>query len=156
PPPRRPPRREAAGNPPPRRRVPPWDGRPRTAEPGPRPCGGGRTMNRVTRPDGAHAPDPGAARHTVAVGGGLAGTTTALALADARAGVTLLAGGARLVARAVSVRRGEPPVDNGQHVYLRCCTAYRWLLDRVGGAGLAPLEARLDVAVVDLDRPEGR
>ncbi|MFJ9667859.1 hydroxysqualene dehydroxylase HpnE [Streptomyces sp. NPDC101219] len=113
-------------------------------------------MNRVTRPDGAHAPDPGAARHAVVVGGGLAGTTAALALADAGVRVTLLEGRPRLGGLAFSFRRGELTVDNGQHVYLRCCTAYRWLLDRIGGAALAPLQDRLDVPVVDLDRPEGR
>ncbi|MFI8207626.1 hydroxysqualene dehydroxylase HpnE [Streptomyces sp. NPDC085937] len=95
-------------------------------------------------------------RHAVVVGGGLAGTTAALALADAGVRVTLLEGRPRLGGLAFSFRRGELTVDNGQHVYLRCCTAYRWFLDRIGGADLAPLQDRLDVPVVDADRPEGR
>ncbi len=95
-------------------------------------------------------------RHAVVVGGGLAGTTAALALADAGVRVTLLEGRPRLGGLAFSFKRGDLTVDNGQHVYLRCCTAYRWFLDRIGGAGLAPLQDRLDVPVVDAARPEGR
>ncbi|GAA2522584.1 hydroxysqualene dehydroxylase HpnE [Streptomyces levis] len=95
-------------------------------------------------------------RHTVVVGGGLAGVTTALALADAGVRVTLLEGRPRLGGLAFSFQRGDLTVDNGQHVYLRCCTAYRWFLDRIEGASLAPLQDRLDVPVVDLARPAGR
>ncbi|MFI6208248.1 hydroxysqualene dehydroxylase HpnE [Streptomyces sp. NPDC051041] len=95
-------------------------------------------------------------RHAVVVGGGLAGITAALALADAGVRVTLLEGRPRLGGLAFSFRRGDLTVDNGQHVYLRCCTAYRWFLDRIEGAALAPLQDRLDVPVVDVARPEGR
>ncbi|MEG8279054.1 hydroxysqualene dehydroxylase HpnE [Streptomyces sp. AHA2] len=95
-------------------------------------------------------------RHTVVVGGGLAGVTTALALADAGVRVTLLEGRPRLGGLAFSFRRKDLIVDNGQHVYLRCCTAYRWFLDRIEGAALAPLQHRLDVPVLDADRPVGR
>jgi choline dehydrogenase-like flavoprotein len=90
------------------------------------------------------------------VGGGLAGITTALALADAGVRVTLLEGRPRLGGLAFSFQRGELTVDNGQHVYLRCCTAYRWFLDRIEGAALAPLQDRLDVPVLDVNRnPRG-
>ncbi|MGW0844708.1 hydroxysqualene dehydroxylase HpnE [Streptomyces sp. NPDC002787] len=85
----------------------------------------------------------------VVVGGGLAGVTAALSLADAGVGVTLLEGRPRLGGLAFSFQRGDLTVDNGQHVYLRCCTAYRWFLDRVDGAALAPLQDRLDVPVLD-------
>ncbi|MFC7303599.1 hydroxysqualene dehydroxylase HpnE [Streptomyces monticola] len=88
----------------------------------------------------------------VVVGGGLAGITAALALADGGLRVTLLEGRPRLGGLAFSFKRGDLTVDNGQHVYLRCCTAYRWFLDRVGGAALAPLQDRLDVPVLDADR----
>ncbi|MFF0299953.1 hydroxysqualene dehydroxylase HpnE [Streptomyces sp. NPDC004562] len=110
-----------------------------------------------TRPDGplAGAPDP-SGRDAVVIGGGLAGVTAALALADAGVRVTLLEGRPRLGGLAFSFRRGDLTVDNGQHVYLRCCTAYRWFLDRIDGAALAPLQERLDVPVVDLGKPEGR
>ncbi|HLL36240.1 MAG TPA: hydroxysqualene dehydroxylase HpnE [Streptomyces sp.] len=99
---------------------------------------------------------PGQGRSAVVVGGGLAGITAALALADAGVRVTLLEGRPRLGGLAFSFRRGELTVDNGQHVYLRCCTAYRWFLDRIDGAALAPLQDRLDVPVLDLAKPEGR
>nr|WP_245877102.1 hydroxysqualene dehydroxylase HpnE [Streptomyces glaucescens] len=98
----------------------------------------------------------GHGREAVVVGGGLAGVTAALALADAGVRVTLLEGRPRLGGLAFSFRRGELTVDNGQHVYLRCCTAYRWFLDRIDGAALAPLQDRLDVPVLDLAKPEGR
>ncbi|MFD7276853.1 hydroxysqualene dehydroxylase HpnE [Streptomyces sp. NPDC059862] len=98
----------------------------------------------------------GSARDAVVVGGGLAGITAALALADAGVRVTLLEGRPRLGGLAFSFQRGELTVDNGQHVYLRCCTAYRWFLDRIDGAALAPLQDRLDVPVLDVTKPEGR
>lgn len=98
----------------------------------------------------------GAAGEAVVVGGGLAGVTAALSLADSGVRVTLLEGRPRLGGLAFSFRRGELTVDNGQHVYLRCCTAYRWFLERVGGAALAPLQERLDVPVLDVARPPGR
>ncbi|MDO0924770.1 hydroxysqualene dehydroxylase HpnE [Streptomyces sp. TG1A-8] len=116
-------------------------------------------MSDDPHPTGAHtgAPAAGTAgRSAVVVGGGLAGTTAALALADAGVRVTLLEGRPRLGGLAFSFRRGELTVDNGQHVYLRCCTAYRWFLDRIGGTALAPLQDRLDVPVVDVAKPEGR
>ncbi|MGW1185848.1 hydroxysqualene dehydroxylase HpnE [Streptomyces drozdowiczii] len=91
----------------------------------------------------------------VVIGGGLAGVTAALRLADAGLDVTLLEGRPRLGGLAFSFRRGGLTVDNGQHVYLRCCTAYRWFLDRVDGARMAPLQNRLDVPVLDVGRPSG-
>lgn len=106
------------------------------------------------QPDGVVADTegrPGGAA-AVVVGGGLAGVTAALSLADAGLRVTLLEGRPRLGGLAFSFRRGDLTVDNGQHVYLRCCTAYRWFLDRVGGAHLAPVQERLDVPVLDADR----
>jgi squalene-associated FAD-dependent desaturase len=109
----------------------------------------------ITPPDAAgSAPRTGARRpHVVVVGGGIAGVTAALALADRGIGVTLVEARPRLGGLAFSFRRatalGELTVDNGQHVYLRCCTAYRAFLRRIGGAGLAPLQRRLDVPVFD-------
>ncbi|MFG2497492.1 hydroxysqualene dehydroxylase HpnE [Streptomyces sp. NPDC048441] len=106
---------------------------------------------RPGRPDADATGRPGGAA-AVVVGGGLAGITAALSLADAGMRVTLLEGRPRLGGLAFSFKRGELTVDNGQHVYLRCCTAYRWFLDRVEGADLAPLQERLDVPVLDADR----
>ncbi|OIK25008.1 hydroxysqualene dehydroxylase HpnE [Streptomyces malaysiense] len=113
-------------------------------------------MSDGARPAPGQRTPAGAARGAVVIGGGLAGVTAALALADAGVRVTLLEARPRLGGLAFSFRRGELTVDNGQHVYLRCCTAYRWFLDRIGGAALAPIQDRLDVPVVDLAKPEGR
>ncbi|MFD0374464.1 hydroxysqualene dehydroxylase HpnE [Streptomyces sp. NPDC127112] len=97
----------------------------------------------------------GGGDRAVVIGGGLAGVTAALELADAGLRVTLLEGRPRLGGLAFSFKRGDLTVDNGQHVYLRCCTAYRWFLDRVDGAALAPLQDRLDVPVLDVAHPAG-
>jgi squalene-associated FAD-dependent desaturase len=85
------------------------------------------------------------------VGGGLAGITAALRLADAGAQVTLLEARPRLGGLTHSFRRtvdGEELwIDNGQHVFLRCCSAYLGLLDRLGVTDQVELQDRLDVAV---------
>jgi squalene-associated FAD-dependent desaturase len=104
----------------------------------------------------ADIPEHPAGATAVVVGGGLAGITTALALADAGVRVTLLEGRPRLGGLAFSFQRGGLTVDNGQHVYLRCCTAYRWFLDRIEGAELAPLQDRLDVPVLDAAGTPGK
>ncbi|MFJ3789762.1 hydroxysqualene dehydroxylase HpnE [Kitasatospora sp. NPDC090091] len=91
----------------------------------------------------------------VVVGGGLAGITAALRLAEADHRVTLVEGRPRLGGLAFSFQRGELTVDNGQHVYLRCCTAYRGLLDRLGAGRLVHLQDRLDVPVLGVSGPEG-
>ncbi|WP_328682080.1 hydroxysqualene dehydroxylase HpnE [Streptomyces sp. NBC_00322] len=93
--------------------------------------------------------------HAVVVGGGLAGITAALQLAEAGMSVTLVESRTRLGGLAFSFRRGGLTVDNGQHVYLRCCTAYSWFLDRIDGAHLAPLQDRLDVPVLDVAHKRG-
>ncbi|MFI1654545.1 hydroxysqualene dehydroxylase HpnE [Streptomyces sp. NPDC020472] len=126
----------------------------RTIPPG-APADGGA----VTRGGRGTGPGPGTGGgsrpRAVVVGGGLAGVTTALRLAEGGVHVTLLEGRPRLGGLAFSFRRGDLTVDNGQHVYLRCCTAYRWFLDRVDGARLAPLQDRLDVPVLDVGHPRG-
>jgi squalene-associated FAD-dependent desaturase len=86
----------------------------------------------------------------VVVGGGLAGITAALELAAAGRRVTLVEGRPRLGGLAFSFRRGGLWVDNGQHVFLRCCTAYRDFLDRIGATHLTTLQDRLDVPVLDV------
>jgi len=85
----------------------------------------------------------------VVVGGGLAGLTAALACADAGAQVTLLEAKPRLGGLTYSFRRGDLTVDNGQHVFLRCCTHYLGLLDRLGVRDKVFLQDRLDVPIVD-------
>jgi len=89
----------------------------------------------------------------VVVGGGLAGIAAALAAADAGAEVTLLEARPRLGGATFSFQRDGLELDNGQHVYLRCCGAYQSLLERLGVTGLAPLQPRLAVPVL---APGGR
>ncbi len=91
----------------------------------------------------------------VVVGGGLAGITAALRCADAGRPVILLESRPRLGGLASSFRRGDLDVDNGQHVFLRCCTAYRALLARLGVQDQVQLQDRLDIAIRSTwdDRP---
>ena len=89
----------------------------------------------------------------VVVGGGLAGLSAAVTAADAGWAVTLLESRARLGGATHSFTRafedGEIVVDNGQHVFLRCCTAYRDFIRRLGVEDQTFLQSRLDVPVVD-------
>jgi squalene-associated FAD-dependent desaturase len=87
------------------------------------------------------------------VGGGLAGITAALDCAAAGAQVTLLEVRPRLGGAAYSFDRDELRLDNGQHVFLRCCTAYIELLERLGSRGLTTMQRRLDIPVL---APGGR
>lgn len=82
------------------------------------------------------------------VGGGLAGMAAALACADAGAAVSLFESRRALGGAAGSQRRGEWTVDTGQHVFLRCCTAYRAFLERIGATPLMSLQERLDITVL--------
>jgi squalene-associated FAD-dependent desaturase len=84
----------------------------------------------------------------VVVGGGLAGLSAALTLADAGADVTLLEGRQRLGGLTWSLRRNGLSFDNGQHVFLRCCTAYRQFIDRLGATEAVHLQPRLDIPVL--------
>jgi len=92
--------------------------------------------------------------HTVVVGGGLAGISAALACADAGAKVTLLEKRGRLGGLTWSFTHGGLTMDNGQHVFLRCCSAYLDFLDRIGSAGDVYLQPRLDLPVLKA-RPGG-
>ncbi len=92
----------------------------------------------------------------VVIGGGLAGITAALRCRDDGAAVTLLEARPRLGGATCSFRRGELTVDNGQHVFLRCYTAYRRLLNRLGVAGDVDLQDRFDVPVLTPGAPPVR
>jgi squalene-associated FAD-dependent desaturase len=87
-------------------------------------------------------------RHVVVVGGGLAGITAAIALREAGTRVTLLESRPRLGGATCSFTRDGLVVDNGQHVFLGCCTAYRELIDRLGMTGSVSLQDRFDVMVL--------
>jgi len=91
--------------------------------------------------------------HVVVVGGGLAGITAATALADAGARVTLLESRPRLGGAASSYPRGPLIVDNGQHVFLRCCESYQQLLARLGMTDSVTVQDRFDITVLAPDGP---
>ncbi|HTX46506.1 MAG TPA: hydroxysqualene dehydroxylase HpnE [Solirubrobacteraceae bacterium] len=82
------------------------------------------------------------------IGGGLAGITAALDSARAGAQVTLVESRPQLGGAAYSVERNGLRVDNGQHVFLRCCTAYRELLERIGALSGVTLQSRLEIPVL--------
>jgi squalene-associated FAD-dependent desaturase len=82
------------------------------------------------------------------IGGGLAGITAAIALAEAGAAVTLLEARPRLGGATCSFARDGLTVDTGQHVFLGCCTAYRDLLGKLGMTEHAPVQDRFDVTVL--------
>jgi squalene-associated FAD-dependent desaturase len=92
-------------------------------------------------------------KRVVVIGGGLAGIAAALDCAREHAEVTLLESRGRLGGAAYSFVRDGIVADNGQHVFLRCCTAYRDLLARVGASELVELQPRLAIPVL---APGGR
>ena len=79
------------------------------------------------------------------VGGGLAGLAAAVELADSGAQVTLHEARSRLGGATFSFERNGLWLDNGQHVALRCCTAYLGFLRRIGADHLLPLQERVRV-----------
>ena len=85
------------------------------------------------------------------IGAGLAGLAAGLELADRGHEVELLerrpwAGGATYSFR--DDQSGDE-VDNGQHVFMHCTTAYRAFLERIGTLGLTRRQRRLHVPVFD-------
>jgi len=87
-------------------------------------------------------------RRAFVVGGGLAGIAAALELADHGVEVTLSEVRPRLGGAAYSFERDGLNMDNGQHVFLRCCTEYRRLLERIGSSGATVLQRRLSIPVL--------
>src|SRR5438309_262283 len=92
-------------------------------------------------------------RHVAIIGGGLAGISAARECRRAGARVTLLESRGRLGGAAFSFTREGIRADNGQHVFLRCCTAYRELLDEIGASDLVTLQNRLAIPVLAPGRP---
>jgi len=84
----------------------------------------------------------------VVIGGGLAGITAALDCADAGAQVELVEVRRRLGGAAYSFEREGLQLDNGQHVFLRACVAYRGLLDRFASGDRVSIQPRLEIPVL--------
>jgi squalene-associated FAD-dependent desaturase len=95
-------------------------------------------------------------RRVAIVGGGLAGISAALDCARRGAAVCLFESRGRLGGAAYSFTREGILADNGQHVFLRCCTAYRELLEELGAADLVTLQSRLDIPVLSPGRRPAR
>ena len=87
-------------------------------------------------------------RSVVVIGGGLAGISAAIVLADAGADVTLLEARPWLGGATCSFGRRGLTIDNGQHAFLRCCETYRDLLARLGVTAASPLQDELDLTVL--------
>jgi phytoene dehydrogenase-like protein len=85
------------------------------------------------------------------VGAGMAGLAAALDLAKAGVPVTLAERRAFPGGRSYSFTdpSGEV-VDNGQHVFLECCTAYRTFLEDVGATDLVTLQRRTEIPFLDV------
>ena len=85
------------------------------------------------------------------VGGGLAGLAAACELAEAGLRVSLLERRPFLGGRVYSYvdKRSGLEVDNGQHVFLGCCTEYIRFLRRLGVRHQAHLQRRLRLRVID-------
>jgi squalene-associated FAD-dependent desaturase len=94
-----------------------------------------------------------ARRRVLVIGGGLAGIAAALDCADAGAHVTLVEVRRRLGGAAYSFERDGMRFDNGQHVFLRCCTAYRALLARMGSEHHVAVQERLEIPVLSPHAP---
>jgi squalene-associated FAD-dependent desaturase len=94
------------------------------------------------------------APHVLVVGGGLAGIEAALRCAEGGARVTLLEERRWLGGATWSrVHRGLGfEIDNGQHVFLRCCTEYLRFLQRLGVRDRVALQPRLAVPIARAGR----
>jgi len=86
--------------------------------------------------------------NVVVIGGGLAGITAAIDLAEAGLDVSLIEARPWLGGATCSFVRRGLTIDNGQHVFLRCCTAYRELLARLGVTSLCSIQDGLELTVL--------
>jgi len=87
------------------------------------------------------------------IGAGLAGLAAACDAADSGCSVTLLEKRPWAGGKTYSFADEETgaQIDNGQHIAMRCTTAYASFLDRIGSAHLMHWQRRLRVPVLDAD-----
>ena len=85
------------------------------------------------------------------IGGGLAGLSAALDLADAGRDIVLFERRPYVGGKAYSFQDPNHDVvlDNGQHITMRCCTAFQAFLERIGCADIVRYQDHLEVAVID-------
>jgi squalene-associated FAD-dependent desaturase len=87
----------------------------------------------------------------VVVGGGLAGISAAIELAEAGLSVMLLEARPWLGGATWSFARRGLTIDNGQHAFIRGCEAYRDLLTKLGVLSSVAIQDRLDLTVLGAD-----
>jgi uncharacterized protein with NAD-binding domain and iron-sulfur cluster len=87
----------------------------------------------------------------VVVGGGLAGISAAIELAEAGLRVMLLEARPWLGGATWSFARRGVTIDNGQHAFIRGCEAYRDLLTKLGVLNSVAIQDRLDLTVLSAD-----
>lgn len=87
------------------------------------------------------------------IGGGLAGLSAALDLTEAGREVVLFERRPYVGGKAYSFQdpNHEVVLDNGQHITMRCCTAFQSFLERIGCADIVRYQEHLEVAVIDPD-----
>ncbi|MBV8067505.1 MAG: FAD-dependent oxidoreductase, partial [Candidatus Eremiobacteraeota bacterium] len=90
------------------------------------------------------------------VGGGLAGLAAALRLKESGVRVDLFERSRLLGGRATSFEVDGVEVDNGQHVFLRCCTEFIDFARRVGMEGELRMQDRFDARILARDGRAGR
>ncbi len=90
------------------------------------------------------------------VGAGLAGLSAALRLKDAGAHVEIFERSRLLGGRATSFEIDGVEVDNGQHVFLACCTEFVRFAQRVGMGDQLRLQDRFDARILGNDGRTGR
>lgn len=83
------------------------------------------------------------------VGGGLAGLAAGHALSQAGVNVELFERSRLLGGRATSFEIDGVEVDNGQHVFLGCCTAFQAFVDDIGFGDSLYVQERFDALVVE-------
>ncbi len=96
---------------------------------------------------------PGDDAPIAVIGGGLAGLSAALDLVEAGLPVVLLERRPFVGGKAYSFADPvhQVTLDNGQHITMRCCTAFQSFLERLGCEEVVRYQDHLEVAVVDPD-----
>ena len=97
-----------------------------------------------------------AVQRVAVVGGGLAGLAAGLALKASGAHVELFERSRILGGRATSFEIDGVEVDNGQHVFLACCTEFASFATAVGMNGQIHLQDRFDATILSRNGKAGR
>ncbi len=97
-----------------------------------------------------------AVERVAVVGGGLAGLAAGLALKASGAHVELFERSRILGGRATSFEIDGVEVDNGQHVFLACCTEFVNFAKAVGMNGQIHLQERFDATIISRSGKAGR